>query len=138
MKTVGLVAAVPKDDRGVVNFQMKTALDKIAFLPFGRLMDQWRWDVFSGKVPEGQWNARWWELRRRYQGVDAPVARSEKDFDPGAKYHIPANVPYALLPRARLPVPVPRGALPRRGPPGPAPRLLDLRLGEPRASGWPR
>jgi peptidyl-dipeptidase A len=95
LKTVGLVAAVPKDERGVVNFQMKTALDKIPFLPFGRLMDQWRWDVFSGKVPERQWNAHWWELRRRYQGVDAPVARSEKDFDPGAKYHIPANVPYA-------------------------------------------
>jgi peptidyl-dipeptidase A len=95
LKTVGLVPAVPKDERGAVNFQMKTALEKIAFLPFGRLMDQWRWDVFSGKVPEDRWNAHWWELRRRFQGVDAPVARSEKDFDPGAKYHIPANVPYA-------------------------------------------
>jgi peptidyl-dipeptidase A len=86
---------VPQAERGAVNFQMKTALEKIAFLPFGRLMDQWRWDVFSGKVPEDRWNAHWWELRRRFQGVDAPVARSEKDFDPGAKYHIPANVPYA-------------------------------------------
>jgi peptidyl-dipeptidase A len=95
LKAVGLVTSVPRDEKGVVNFQMKTALDKIAFLPFGRLMDQWRWDVFSGKVPESRWNAHWWELRRRFQGVDAPVPRSERDFDPGAKYHIPANVPYA-------------------------------------------
>jgi peptidyl-dipeptidase A len=95
LKRVGLLSAVPKDDRGVVNFQMRTALDKVAFLPFGRLMDQWRWDVFSGKVPEDRWNAHWWELRRKFQGVDSPVARSERDFDPGAKYHIPANVPYA-------------------------------------------
>jgi len=91
---VGLVRAGPADEHGVINFQMKTALDKVAFLPFGRLIDQWRWDVFSGAVPESRWNAHWWELRRRYQGVDAPVARSERDFDPGAKYHIPANVPY--------------------------------------------
>jgi peptidyl-dipeptidase A len=94
LKQVGLVPAAPKDERGTINFQMKKALDKIAFLPFGLLIDQWRWDVFSGKVAPDRYNAAWWELRRKYQGVDAPVARSEGDFDPGAKYHIPANVPY--------------------------------------------
>ncbi|ABS25988.1 M2 family metallopeptidase [Anaeromyxobacter sp. Fw109-5] len=94
LKQVGLVPGVPKDDRGTINFQMKKALEKIAFLPFGLLIDQWRWDVFSGKVPPDRYNAAWWELRRKYQGVDAPVARSEADFDPGAKYHIPSNVPY--------------------------------------------
>jgi peptidyl-dipeptidase A len=26
--------------------------------------------------------------------VAAPLARSEDDFDPGAKYHVPANTPY--------------------------------------------
>ena len=89
------MGAVQKDDRATVNFQLKKALEKVAFLPFGRLIDQWRWDVFSGKVTPDRYNATWWELRRRYQGVDAPVPRSEADFDPGAKYHIAANVPYA-------------------------------------------
>ena len=104
--------ASPKDDKGRINFQMKMALDKIAFLPFGLLIDKWRWDVFSGKGRRSEYNEAWWELRAKYQGVDAPVARSEADFDPGAKYHIPANVAvHALLPRAHLPVPVPPRAL---------------------------
>jgi peptidyl-dipeptidase A len=94
LKKIGLVARVPADEKGVVNFQMKRALDKIAFLPWGKLVDQWRWDVFSGKVPPARYNAAWWELRERYQGVAPPAARSEEDFDPGAKYHVPANVPY--------------------------------------------
>ncbi|ABC81794.1 M2 family metallopeptidase [Anaeromyxobacter dehalogenans] len=94
LKQVGLIQTVPKDEKGVVNVQMKRALEKVAFLPFGKLIDQWRWDVFSGKTPPSRYNAAWWELRRKYQGVDAPVSRSEADFDPGAKYHVPANVPY--------------------------------------------
>jgi peptidyl-dipeptidase A len=92
---LGLIAKVPPtDEKAVINRQMNDALAKIAFLPFGRLMDQWRWDVFSGKVPASQYNAHWWTLRQKYQGVAAPVARTEEDFDPGAKYHIPGNVPY--------------------------------------------
>jgi peptidyl-dipeptidase A len=73
---------------------MQMALDKVAFLPFGLLVDQWRWKVFSGEVPPARYNAAWWELRERYQGVRPPLARSEADFDAGAKYHVPANVPY--------------------------------------------
>jgi peptidyl-dipeptidase A len=73
---------------------MQMALDKVAFLPFGLLVDQWRWKVFSGEVPPARYNAAWWELRQKYQGVNAPLARSEADFDAGAKYHVPANVPY--------------------------------------------
>ena len=70
------------------------ALDKIAFVPFGLLVDQWRWQVFSGTLGEDAYNSGWWDLRKRYQGVAAPVARSEADFDPGAKYHVPGNTPY--------------------------------------------
>ncbi|HEU5468772.1 MAG TPA: M2 family metallopeptidase, partial [Steroidobacteraceae bacterium] len=78
----------------LVNRQMKVATEKIAFLPFGKLVDQWRWGVFSGAIPPEKYNAAWWDLRRKYQGVDAPVPRSESDFDPGAKYHVPGNTPY--------------------------------------------
>ena len=73
---------------------MKMALRKVAFLPFGFLIDQWRWSMFRGDVTDANYNAKWWELRTKYQGIKPPVPRSEKDFDPGAKYHIPANTPY--------------------------------------------
>jgi peptidyl-dipeptidase A len=90
---VGLLDEKPSG-AGELGFLMRQALDKIAFLPFGLLIDEWRWKVFSGEIGPGDYNAGWWKLREQYQGVAAPVARSEKDFDPGAKYHIPANVPY--------------------------------------------
>lgn len=73
---------------------MSMALEKIAFLPFGYLIDKWRWDVFSGTIPEKDWNCAWWKLRYELQGIKPPVQRSEEDFDPGAKFHVSANVPY--------------------------------------------
>lgn len=77
-----------------VGLLLRDALDKIAFVPFGLLVDQWRWKVFSGEIGPEEYNQGWWDLREKYQGVAAPVARSEEDFDPGAKYHIPGNTPY--------------------------------------------
>jgi peptidyl-dipeptidase A len=94
LKQVGLIGAVPKDEKGTVNVQLRQALAKVAFLPFGKLIDQWRWDVFSGKTPPERYNAAWWDLRRKFQGVAPPLPRSEADFDPGAKYHVAASVPY--------------------------------------------
>jgi peptidyl-dipeptidase A len=91
---VGLGKPQAASKEAVINEQMKMAADKIAFLPFGKLIDQWRWKVFSGEVTPENYNKAWWELREKYQGVAAPVARSESDFDPGAKYHIPGNTPY--------------------------------------------
>jgi peptidyl-dipeptidase A len=73
---------------------MQRALEKIAFLPFGYVVDQWRFDVFKGAVKEAEYNDHWWELRRDLQGVAPAAARAADDFDPGAKYHVPANVPY--------------------------------------------
>lgn len=94
LQKVGLVDDFVRDERATINEQMKMALDKIAFLPFGKLVDQWRWNVFSGKASAEELNQAWWELRTEFQGVSAPVPRSEEDFDAGAKYHVPANVPY--------------------------------------------
>lgn len=73
---------------------MKMALHRVSFLPYGFLIDQWRWNVFRGKISSEDYNKQWWKLLTKYQGIKPPVARSESDFDPGAKYHIPANTPY--------------------------------------------
>ncbi|MBA3541725.1 MAG: M2 family metallopeptidase [Deltaproteobacteria bacterium] len=94
LKTKGLLDKVVANDKATINQQMRIALDKIAFLPFGLLVDRWRWDVFAGGVKPDQYNAHWWELRQKYQGVAAPIARAATDFDPGAKYHIPSNTSY--------------------------------------------
>lgn len=94
LKEVGLLDRVPNDDRAALNQQMKVALEKVAFLPFGLVIDKWRWDVLAGKVSKDQYNSSFWELRRAYQGVTPPVERTDADFDAGAKYHIPASTPY--------------------------------------------
>jgi peptidyl-dipeptidase A len=94
LKQLGLIDKVP-DPSADIGFLLNRALDKVAFLPFGYLVDQWRWKVFSGEIGPNDYNKAWWELREKYQGVVAPVPRSEQDFDPGAKYHVPANTPYA-------------------------------------------
>jgi peptidyl-dipeptidase A len=90
----GLVPPAKRSREAVINEQMQMALQKIAFLPFGKLIDEWRWKVFSGQVTPANYNAAWWELREKYQGVTPPIARSEADFDPGAKYHVPGSVSY--------------------------------------------
>jgi peptidyl-dipeptidase A len=94
LKEIGMIDQVP-DASGDLPYLMQMALEKVAFLPFGLLVDKWRWGVFSGEIPADQYNAGWWELREKYQGVAAPVARTETDFDPGAKYHVPGNTPYS-------------------------------------------
>jgi peptidyl-dipeptidase A len=91
---VGLVASAEQSEQAIINRQMQQALDKIAFLPFGKLIDEWRWAVFSGEIAPEDYNKSWWDMRTRYQGIAAPVERTEADFDPGAKYHVPANVSY--------------------------------------------
>jgi peptidyl-dipeptidase A len=99
---VGLIDSAEESPKAVLNRQMQMALDKIAFLPFAKMIDEWRWAVFSGKVAPSDYNKAWWELRTRYQGIAAPVERTEADFDPGAKYHIPANVSYTRYFLARI------------------------------------
>ncbi len=90
----GADGAAEVDDKATINQQMKVALEKIAFLPFGIKVDKWRWDVFSGAVQPDQYNQHWWDLTKEYQGMVPPEARATTDFDPGAKFHVASNVPY--------------------------------------------
>jgi peptidyl-dipeptidase A len=93
LKQIGLLEQVPPPEADIP-ILLKQALDKVAFLPFGLLIDKWRWQVFSGEIKPENYNKAWWDLRLKYQGVVPPVERSEADFDPGAKYHVAGNVPY--------------------------------------------
>lgn len=84
---------VPSADKDI-GLLLAQAMDKVAFLPFGLLTDRWRWAVFDGSIAPDQYTSAWVDMKRQYQGVVPPVERSAENFDPGAKYHIPANVPY--------------------------------------------
>jgi len=101
LKQLNLIDQIPPPEADIP-LQLRTAMDKVAFLPFGLLIDKWRWEVFSGQVKPADYNKAWWALREQYQGIAPPVERSEADFDPGAKYHIPGNVPYARYFLARI------------------------------------
>ncbi len=102
LEQAGLVEDASSSSEAVINDQMKRALRGIAVLPWAKLVDEWRWGVFSGDISPEQYNAGWWELRERYQGVAAPLKRDESRFDPGAKYHIPGNVSYTRYFLARI------------------------------------
>jgi len=90
---IGLLDKAPDTSKDI-GLLLRKALEKIAFLPFGLVIDQWRWKVFSGEIPPEKYNEAWWQLRLKYQGIAPPPGRTEQDFDPGAKYHVAANVPY--------------------------------------------
>lgn len=93
LNQIGLLDAVPGEEQDIP-FLLKMALDKIAFLPFGLMVDRWRWDVFSGETTPAEYNDAWTANMLKYQGLTPPGPRPENAFDPGAKYHIPGNTPY--------------------------------------------
>jgi len=95
LNSLGLLNKVADNDQARLNHLMKIALEKIAFLPFGYVVDKWRWDVFSGKVDAAHYNQAWWADRLQYQGEAPPAARPDTGFDPGAKYHVASSTPYA-------------------------------------------
>ncbi len=93
LNQIGLLDKVPAESEDIP-FLLKMALQKVAFLPFGIMVDRWRWEAFSGQITEAEYNQRWWELINQYQGLMPPGERPASSFDPGAKYHVPASVPY--------------------------------------------
>ncbi|XPF93955.1 M2 family metallopeptidase [Colwellia sp. RE-S-Sl-9] len=94
LKKIALIDTIPDESKDI-GLLLKMALDKVAFIPFGLLVDKWRWKVYSGEITPENYNTAWWELREKYQGVAAPVERDKNAFDPGAKYHIPGGTPYS-------------------------------------------
>ncbi|WP_447730736.1 M2 family metallopeptidase [Pseudoxanthomonas suwonensis] len=94
LESIGLVQAQAQGQEALINTQMRMALAKVSFLPFGLMIDRWRWGVFDGSITPDRYNQAWWELKAKYQGVAPVQARGEEFFDPGAKYHVPGNTPY--------------------------------------------
>ena len=94
LNSIGMVDAPKMGQEALINSQMRTALAKVAFMPFGLLIDRWRWGVFDGSITPANYNQAWWELKAKYQGVAPATPRGEEFFDPGAKYHVPGNTPY--------------------------------------------
>ena len=102
LNSLGLVDKPTVSQEAVINSQMRQALSKVAFLPFGLMIDRWRWGVFDGSIKPDQYNKAWWDLKAKYQGVAPAAPRGEEFFDAGAKYHVPNNVPYTRYFLARI------------------------------------
>ena len=102
LKGLGLVENPEVSDKAVINGQMQKALSGVAFLPFGLMIDRWRWGVFDGSIKPDQYNQAWWDLKAKYQGVAPATPRGEEFFDAGAKYHVPGNTPYTRYFLARI------------------------------------
>ncbi len=94
LKSIGMVGEQQQSNEALINAQMRMALAKVSFMPFGLMIDRWRWGVFDGSIKPADYNKAWWELKAKYQGVAPATARGEDFFDPGAKYHVPGNTPY--------------------------------------------
>jgi peptidyl-dipeptidase A len=94
LASIGLLERTDVSEQAVINAQMRMALAKVAFLPFGLMIDRWRWGVFDGSIAPENYNSAWWALKAQYQGVAPATPRGEEFFDPGAKYHVPGNTPY--------------------------------------------
>ncbi len=94
LQSIGLVGEQQQSNEALINSQMRMALAKVAFLPFGLMIDRWRWGVFDGSITPANYNKAWWDLKAKYQGVAPVTPRGEEFFDPGAKYHVPGNTPY--------------------------------------------
>ena len=94
LKRVGLMdAAVDSGDE--IGPLLDQALKKIAFLPFGYMVDKWRWEVYSGRAKPADYDKVWWELREKYQGIKRPEPIAADGFDAGAKFHVASDTPYA-------------------------------------------
>ncbi|HEY0660240.1 MAG TPA: M2 family metallopeptidase [Lysobacter sp.] len=94
LQSIGLVGEQQPSNEALINAQMRMALAKVSFLPFGLMIDRWRWGVFDGSIKPDNYNKAWWDLKAKYQGVAPVTPRGEEFFDPGAKYHVPGNTPY--------------------------------------------
>ncbi len=102
LSSLGLVDKPVVSQEAVINSQMRKALSGVAFLPFGLMIDRWRWGVFDGSIKPEQYNKAWWDLKAKYQGVAPATSRGEEFFDAGAKYHVPGNIPYTRYFLARI------------------------------------
>ncbi len=94
LNSIGMVGTPQQGNEALINSQMRMALAKVSFMPFGLMIDRWRWGVFDGSIKPDHYNQAWWELKAKYQGVGPVTPRGEEFFDPGAKYHVPGNTPY--------------------------------------------
>ena len=100
---VGLLdgAKVPDASRDI-GLLLRQAMEKVPGMPWTALVDKWRWGVFAGTTRPADYNKAWTDLRLKYQGIIPPGERPADAFDPGAKFHIPGNTPYARYFLARI------------------------------------
>jgi peptidyl-dipeptidase A len=68
---------------------LKEALNYVVFIPWSTgTMFHFEKELYHDELPPSRWNARWWELARKYQGIVPPAPRGEEHCDAATKTHV--------------------------------------------------
>ena len=83
----GLVDADTKVDE--TQNLLKEALSYVVFLPFAAgVMSEFENSLYAENLPKSEYNKKWWELAKKYQGMVPPTERGEEFCDAASKTHI--------------------------------------------------
>ncbi len=86
LQNLELIGDVETDETQTL---LKEAMNYIVLMPFGAgVMTEFEHDLYAKNLPENQFNARWWELAKKYQGIVPPTERGEEYCDAASKTHI--------------------------------------------------
>lgn len=88
LKAVGVLPADAQVDP--IAFLLNDALaGSVPFIFWSSgVMTHWEADIYAHNLSPDQWNARWWQYVRDFQGVEPPAARGEEYCDAATKTHI--------------------------------------------------
>ena len=68
---------------------LKEALNYVVFIPWSAgVMTEFEHDLYATDLSADQYTARWWDLKKKYQGIVAPNERGPEYCDPASKTHI--------------------------------------------------
>ena len=128
LKEIGLLEKLPPEEADIP-ILLKQALNSVAFLPFGVMIDKWRWGVFSGEIKPADYNKVMVGPAAEISGRGAAGWAQRIGFrSRGEVSRSGEHALHALLPCADLSVPVLSRAMPRVGVPGAAEPLHVFRI----------
>ena len=83
----GLLAKDVKLDE--IKLLLKEALEQVVLIPWGAgVMTEFEYSLYAKNLPVDQFNSKWWEIKKKYQGIIPPNERGEDYCDACTKTHI--------------------------------------------------
>jgi peptidyl-dipeptidase A len=65
------------------------AMNYVVFIPWSAgVMTEFEYELYTNNLPKEKFNEKWWELKKKYQGIVPPAERGEEYCDATSKTHI--------------------------------------------------